>query len=174
MNDGSKYGLVSRIYVVRGQNVMLDKDLAELYGVKPIRLREQVKRNINRSPVKFMFRLTEEEASTMVSQNAIASKSLLGGTNPLVFTEYGVLMLANVIKSDQAIRMSIRIIEVFVALRESLHLQKGLLTKLEKLEAKTLKHDDDLKLIFSYLKKLFNPPMPPPRRIGFRRKDEPS
>lgn len=77
---------------------MLDKDLAALYGVKPIRLREQVKRNINRFPDRFMFQLTENEVTFMVSQNAIPSKQHLGGTLPYAFTEHGVLMLANVLK----------------------------------------------------------------------------
>ena len=97
---------------------MLDRDLAELYGVKSIRLREQVKRNQERFPENFMFQLTEKEVEKMVSQNAIPSKQHLGGYLPYAFTEHGVLMLANVLKSNQAITMSIRIIEIFVKLRK--------------------------------------------------------
>ena len=86
---------------------MLDRDLADMYGVKPFRLREQVKRNADRFPEHFMFQLTDEEVNTMVSQNAIPSLKHLGGSLPLVFSEHGILMLANVIKSKQAITMSI-------------------------------------------------------------------
>lgn len=85
---------MSRIYLIREKKIMLDKDLAELYEVKPIRLREQVKRNMQRFPANFMFRLTEEETDFMVSQNAITSKQQLGGHLPYAFTEHEVLMLA--------------------------------------------------------------------------------
>ncbi len=101
--------LINKIYYIKGHKVMLDRDLAELYDVKPIRLREQVKRNINRFPENFMFQLTEEEVESMVSQNAIPSKKHLGGYLPYVFTEHGVLMLANVLRSERAIQVSIRI-----------------------------------------------------------------
>lgn len=97
---------------------MLDRDLAKIYGVKPIRLREQVKRNLRRFPESFMFRLNENEANLMVSQNAIPSGSYMGGALPLVFTEFGILMLANVLRSETAIEMSIRIIELFVKWRK--------------------------------------------------------
>lgn len=109
---------------------MLDRDLAELYGVKPIRLREQVKRNLKRFPSNFMFLLTEKETEIMVSQNAIPSKKHLGGRLPYVFTEHGVLMLANILKSDAAVQMSIRIIEIFVKLRELLLTHKEILLQL--------------------------------------------
>jgi hypothetical protein len=95
--------IVSKIYLVRGQKIMLDRDLAELYGVETRRLNEQVKRNHYRFPQNFMFKLTEEEAEMMVSQNAIPSKQVLGGSLPNAFTEHGVLMLANVLKSHNAI-----------------------------------------------------------------------
>ena len=92
--------VMNKIYNIRNHKVMLDRDLAELYGVKSIRLREQVKRNITKFHEHFMFQLTEIEVEIMVSQNAIPSKSHLGGTLPFVFTEHGVLMLANVLKSE--------------------------------------------------------------------------
>ena len=82
--------LINKIYLIRGKKVMLDRDLAELYEAKTIRLREQVSRNITRFPVHFMFRLTDKEADNMVSQNAIPSKKHLGGHLPFVFTEHGV------------------------------------------------------------------------------------
>ena len=147
---------------------MLDRDLAELYGSKPIRLREQVKRNKSSFPKHFMLRLTPREVNNMVSQNAIPSKQHLGGYLPYTFTEHGVLMLANVLKSKTAIQASIRIIEIFVSMREMLLTHKDILLQLEKMEKKLTGHDDDLQIIFKYLKQLLNPPARPRRRIGFR------
>ena len=112
--------VMSKIFVLRNQRIMLDRDLAEMYDVKGFRLREQVKRNQDRFPKNFMFQLTEEEVDLMVSQNAIPSKQVLGGSLPYAFTEHGVLMLANVLRSGRAVRMSIKIIEVFVKMRELL------------------------------------------------------
>ena len=146
--------IISKIFLVRGKKVMLDKDLADLYEVKAVRLREQVKRNIVRFPLNFMFRLTEQETEFMVSQNAIPSKQHLGGHLPYVFTEHGVLMLANVLKSERAIKMSIRIIEVFIKIREMLLMEKDILLKLEKLDQKVAGHDKKILLIFEYLRQL--------------------
>ena len=102
--------VLSKIFSFRGYKVMLDRDLAELYGVKAIRFREQVKRNKERFPESFMFQLTENEVEIMVSHFAIPSKQILGGTLPYAFTEHGILMLSNVLKADRATQMSIRII----------------------------------------------------------------
>ncbi len=162
--------VMNKIYLIRGHKVMLDRDLATLYGVMAIRLREQVKRNQERFPENFMFQLTEKEVEYMVSQNAIPSKQHLGGSLPYAFTEHGVLMLANVLKSEQAITMSIRIIEIFVKLRETLLTNKDILLKLEQLERKAVQHDGDIKLIFKYLKELLSPPTEPSRKIGFKQK----
>ncbi|PSL42286.1 ORF6N domain-containing protein [Chitinophaga niastensis] len=164
--------LISKIYYIREHKVMLDRDLAELYDVKPIRLREQVKRNMDRFPENFMFQLTEEEVEGMVSQNAIPSKKHLGGYLPYVFTEHGVLMLANVLRSERAIQVSIRIIEIFVKMREMLSTHKDILLKLEQLEKKSTSHDADIQLIFEYLKELLSPPQEPRNMIGFTRHDE--
>ena len=120
--------ILNKIYYLRKQKIMLDRDLAELYGVQTIRLREQVKRNVNRFPSNFMFRLTEKEATTMVSQNAIPSKKQLGGALPYAFTEHGVLMLAAVLKSDKAMNVSVRVIELFVKMREMLSTNKDILS----------------------------------------------
>ena len=109
--------VMNKIYLIREHKVMLDRDLAELYGVKAIRLREQVKRNQERFPENFMFQLTEKEVENMVSQNAIPSKQHLGGYLPYALQNNGVLMLANVLKSERAITMSLRIIEIFVKFR---------------------------------------------------------
>jgi hypothetical protein len=164
--------LVEKIVIIRGQKVMFDRDLAELYGVKPIRLREQVKRNINRFPDNFMFQLTDAEVDLMVSQNAIPSKKYLGGSLPYAFTEHGVLMLSNVLKSERALAMSIRIIEIFVKLREVMLSHKDILLKVERLERKVVTNDTDIKLIFEYLKELLDPKIEPMRKIGFRRSSE--
>jgi len=164
--------VMNKIYLIRELKVMLDRDLAELHGVKAIRLREQVKRNQERFPEKFMFQLTEKEVETMVSQNAIPSKRQLGGYLPYAFTEHGVLMLANVLKSQRAITMSIRIIEIFVKLREVLLTHKDILLKLEQLETRVVRQDGDIKLIFKYLRELLNPKAEPMRKIGFKHKKE--
>jgi hypothetical protein len=160
--------ILNKIYFIRGQKVMLDKDLAELYGVKPIRLREQVKRNIKRFPEKFMIHLTEKEVELMLSQNAIPSKKLLGGYLPYAFTKYGVLMLANILKSERAINTSIYIIEVFVKLRELVLTNKDILLKLEQLEKKLSNHDEEIELIFDTLKELIKPQNKELTKIGYK------
>lgn len=149
--------VAGKIHLIRNQRVMLDRDLALLYEIKPIRLREQVKRN---------------KARFKVSQIAIPSKQHLGGHLPYAFTEHGVLMLANVLRSKRAIIMSIRIIEIFVKLRESLLTHKDLLLKLEQLERRVDSHDDGIKLIFEHLRDLVSPKHPLEGRIGFRRNNE--
>ena len=146
--------VMNKIYVVRNLKVNLDRDLAELFDVKTIRLREQVKRNTDKFPVHFMFQLTEDEVEMMVSQNAIPSRKHLGGALPYVFTEHGVLQLANVVKSGRATQVSIKIIEVFVKMRELLSFQKELLQKIERLERKDMEQDEKFMLIFKYLKQL--------------------
>ena len=163
--------IVNKIYYIRKQKVMLDRDLAELYGVQAIRLREQVKRNIDRFPTNFMFRLTAKEVETMVSQNAIPSKQQLGGFLPYAFTEHGVLMLAAVLKSKQALDVSISVIEIFVKMRELLSTHKDILLQMQKMEKKLTAHDDDIRLIFEALKQLLNPPQEPRKRIGFKPDD---
>lgn len=160
--------VLSKIYLLRNQKVMLDRDLAELYGVKPIRLREQVKRNRDRFPENFMFQLTEEEVSNMVSQNAIPSKQALGGTFPYVFTEHGVLMLSNVLKSERALKMSIRIIEIFVKLRETLLLHKDVALLAEQVEKRLGKQDDKIALLFGYLNQFMEKEEEPRKPIGFK------
>ena len=137
---------------------MIDRDLANLYGVKSIRLREQVKRNQGRFPAHFMIQLTDEEVDNMVSQNAIPSKQALGGFLPYAFSEHGVLQLANVLKGHQAIDMSIRIIEVFVKLREMLGMYKDVQLLVEQVEKKMLKQDEKIELLFAYLSKFIEKP----------------
>jgi phage regulator Rha-like protein len=160
--------ITEKIHVIRGQKVILDRDLAELYGVKPFRLREQVKRNQDRFPALFMFQLTPNELRALVSQNAIPGYSRLGGTSPYAFTEHGALMVANVLKSEQAVAMSIRIIDLFVRMREMLMTQKDLLLKVEQLEQAVRSHDKDLDKVFACLKELLTRPDQPRQRIGYK------
>lgn len=160
--------IMNKIYVVRGQKVMIDRDLAELYGVETRRLKEQVNRNISRFPDHYMFELTKEEYESLRSQNAILKQGAHAKYLPYAFTEHGVLMLANVLKSGRAIEMSIKVIDVFVKLREMLLTNKDILLKLEQLENKVSGHDENIKLIFEYLKQLVNPPQVARKRIGFK------
>lgn len=164
--------VMSRIFLIRDQKVMLDRDLAELYGVKAIRLREQVKRNKERFPVNFMFQLTEQEIEDMVSQNAIPSKQILGGALPYAFTEHGVLMLSNVLKSERAIQMSIRIIEIFVKLREMLFLHKDLALLAQQVENRLINQDEKIKLLFTCLSKFIEKEKIPRAPIGFKTRKE--
>ena len=144
---------------------MLDKDLAELYGVKPIRLREQVKRNKGRFPPDFMFQLNDKEIDFMVSQNAIPSRKYFGGFKPYVFTEQGVAMLSSVLKSQKAIAVNIAIMRAFVKLREILLTHKELARKFDALEKK---YDSQFKVVFEAIRKLMAPPQEKPKPgIGF-------
>ena len=147
---------------------MLDRDLAEMYNTVPIRLRQQVKRNLDRFPEHFMFQLNENEVDALVSHFAIPSRQHLGGSLPYVFSEHGILMLANVIKSQQAIAMSIKIIEVFVKFREMIISQKDLLLKFEQIEKLIIQHDDDIQTIFQALKQLIQQKNEPRQPIGFK------
>jgi phage regulator Rha-like protein len=160
--------VMRKIYVIREQKVMIDRDLAELYGVKAIRLREQVKRNQSRFPENFMFQLNEQEVNDMVSQNAIPSKQSLGGSLPYVFTEHGVLMLSNVLKSERAVKMSIRIIEIFVKLREMLMLHKDVQLLAEQVEKKLIKQDEKIELLFAYLNRFTEKEDQSRKRIGYK------
>ncbi|MGC3979213.1 MAG: ORF6N domain-containing protein [Paludibacteraceae bacterium] len=163
--------LMSKIYLIRNQKVMLDKDLAALYQVETKRLNEQVKRNLQRFPEDFMFRLSKWEFENLKSQNATSS---WGGTRkyPLAFTEQGVAMLSSVLNSETAIRVNIRIIRVFTKMRTLLLTHKDILLQLEKMEKKMAGHSTDIATIFEYLKQLLNPPNPPRPKIGFRRSNE--
>ena len=163
--------VMSKIYLIRGQKVMIDQDLAALYHVDTRRLNEQVNRNKARFPEDFMFRLTGDEFENLMSQFATSS---WGGRRklPYAFTEQGVAMLASVLNSPVAINVNIQIIRVFTKMRTLLLTHKDILLQLEKMERKLGKHDEQIDLVFGYLKKLFTPPPLPRPRIGFRRKDE--
>ncbi|OIP99643.1 MAG: DNA-binding protein [Zetaproteobacteria bacterium CG2_30_46_52] len=140
--------LQSKIFTIRGLQVMMDRDLAELYGVKAIRLREQVKRNIGRFPDDFMFQLTLNEVEFMVSQNAIPSKQHLGGSLPYVFTEAGVSMLASILKSETAVNMSVQIIRAFVGMRKFISNNAAIFQRLDNIEQKQYLTDTKLDKVF--------------------------
>jgi len=147
----------NRIYTLRDVQVMLDKDLAIFYGVKPIRLREQVKRNIKRFPSDFMFQLTEEEVDFMVSQNAIPSRQYLGGSLPFVFTEQGVATISSVLTSERAIEVNIQIMRAFVAMRRFIASNAKIFQRLDTVERKQIEYkvESDLKFerIFNAIEK---------------------
>lgn len=160
--------IISKIYQLRSTSVMLDRDLAVLFDVKTYRLREQVKRNKMRFPENFMFQLTENEVDVMVSQNAIPSKQYLGGHLPYVFTEHGVLQLSNVLKSERAIQISIKIIELFVKMREMLLTHKDILLQLEEMRKSIKSNDERVDMIYNYLVQFINEQKKPRNEIGFK------
>ncbi len=159
--------VMNKIYLIRGQKVMLDMDLAELYGVETKQLKRAVRRNGIRFPDDFMFELSKEELEILRSQ---IGTSGWGGVRypPMAFTEQGVAMLSSVLNSERAVLVNIHIIRVFTRMREMLLTHKDILLKLEQIERKGIQQDDDIKLIFEYLKELLNPKTEPIRKIGFK------
>jgi ORF6N domain len=166
--------VINKIYIIREQKVMVDRDLAELYAVTTSNLNLAVKRNKDRFPDDFMFQLTKEEFQGLILQFAISKKAGRGGIRklPYAFTEQGVSMLSGVLNSETAIRVHIQIIRVFAKMRELLLTHKDILLQLEKIEKKLTGHDEDIQLIFKCLKQLLTPPQSPRQKIGFKRKDE--
>jgi hypothetical protein len=172
--------IINTIYLIRDKKVMLDRDLAELYGVETRVLNQAVKRNEKRFPKDFMFQLTRRELGDWKSQIVISNKERMGiRKSPLAFTEQGVAMLSSVLYSETAIKVNIQIIRIFTRMRELLLTHKDILIKLEQAEkkmtkqdSKLKKHGEDIRRIFEYLKELLNPPKEPRPWIGFRRKDE--
>jgi flagellar capping protein FliD len=162
--------IMDKIYLIRDQKVMLDRDLAVLFSVKARRLREQIKRNPDKFPSHFMFQLNESEVEIMVSQNAIPSRKHLGGTLPYVFSEYGVLQLANVLSSNIAVQMSIKIIEIFVRLKQILTDTQSLKFEIEMIKKKLQNQDKNIELVFSYLDELIAKQEKnlPRKRIGYK------
>lgn len=159
--------IISKIYVLRGHKVMLDSDLGDLYSVETKRLNEQVNRNTDRSPDDFMFKLTETEFENLKSQNATSS---WGGRRklPYAFTEHGVLMLSSVLSRKRAIAANIQIMRIFIRIRKILYNNKEILLKLEQLERQVSKHDQDVQIIFAYIKKLLNYDKSQRMLIGFK------
>jgi DNA-binding PadR family transcriptional regulator len=158
-----------RIYIIRGQKVMLDADLAQLYNVPTSRLNEQVKRNRGRFPADFMFQLHSDEVEILISQNAISSSGHGGRRKPTyAFTEQGVAMLSSVLRSDRAVRVNIAIMRAFVKLREIIATHRELADKIGELEKKFQRHDRQIEAVFDAIRELLQPSTPiPKRRIGF-------
>ncbi len=159
-----------RILTVRGQKVMFDSDLANLYGVTTKRLNEQVRRNGTRFPPDFMFRLTQEEAAGLRSHFA-TSKVGRGGRRypPSAFTEHGAIMLASVLNTTRAVEVSVYVVRAFVRLREMMVSNKEVAAKFGDLERKVARHDEAIRSPVTAIRQLMESPPPAPRRrIGFR------
>ena len=158
-----------RIYLIRGQKVMLDNNLAELYQVATFRLNEAVKRNLNRFPQDFMFQLTKEEAQALISQFAMSNVGRGGRrTLPYVFTEHGVAMLSSVLNSERAVQMNILIIRAFIQLREILASNQNIAQKIKGLEKRQMRDGARTDVIYKIVQRLIQTPVPPKNPIGFR------
>lgn len=167
--------VLNKIYVIRGEKVMIDRDLAELYGVDTGQLKRQVRRNIERFPEDFMFELNREEHENLRSQFGTSS---WGGARyaPMAFTEQGVAQLSSVLNSGRAIAVNIQIIRLFTRMRKMLLTHQEILSQLEQMNRKMTGQDERIDLIFDYLEKLEaskkTESEQPRKRIGYRRKDE--
>ena len=158
----------TKIYVIRGKKVMLDRDLALLYEVETRALNQAVKRNIKRFPEEFMFQLSEEEMSDWKSQIVISNSIKMGlRKRPLAFTEHGVAMLSSVLKSERAIQVNIKIIKTFIKLREILLTHQELKQHIEKIEQRVDGHEQYFRIVFDALKQLMEPDNLPQKKIGF-------
>ena len=159
--------IASKIVMLRHKKVMLDRDLAELYGVPTGTFNQAVKRNKDRFPNDFMFQLTRQEVMNLKSQFVISS---WGGIRkmPYAFTEQGVAMLSSVLNSKRAVQVNIQIMRIFTKLRELVLSHKDLRRKIEALERKDKQHDKQIESVFEVLKQLLTPPEKPKRQIGFR------
>ncbi len=165
--------ILSKIYEIRGEKVMIDRDLAELYGVETKVLKQAVRRNTHRFPEDFMFEMTKEEFQIWRSQ-IVTSKSEKMGLRyaPFCFTEQGVTMLSCVLNSQRAIEVNIRIIRTFSKMREMLLTHKDLLLEMEAIRKKVASQDEKIELIFDYLKQFIKEKETPKVLVGFKRKNE--
>ena len=156
-----------RIILIRGRRVMLDADLADLYGVTTKRLNEQVKRNKDRFPTEFMFQLDSQEKDELVA-NCDRLKNLKHSSSlHYVFTEHGAVMLATVLNSPKAVEISILVVKAFIRLREMLGAHKELAIKLDELERQIQGHDESIQTLFEAIHQLMTPPSTKSRQIGF-------
>ncbi len=163
--------IMDKIYLIRGQKVMLDRDLSELYGVETKRLKEAVKRNLFRFPEDFMFELTKEEFANWRTQFATSNSDRMGlRYSPMVFTEHGVLMLSSVLNSKKAISVNIQIMRIFTKIRVMLTDTLSLKLEIETIKKKLQNQDKNIELVFSYLDELITKQenKSPRKRIGFR------
>jgi phage regulator Rha-like protein len=158
----------SRISLIRGQRVILDSDLAELYGVEVRSLNQQVKRNARRFPDDFVMQLTAEEVASLRSQNVISNPGR-GGSRylPYAFTEHGAIMAASVLNSERAVEMSIFVVRAFVRMREALAANQQIMSKLAELEQRVESHDTSIQDLIEAIRELMEPPPATDRRIGF-------
>jgi len=165
--------VMSKIYEIREEKVMIDRDLAELYGVETKRLKEAVRRNINRFPEDFMFEMDKEEFQNWRTQNA-TSKSDQKGLRyaPFCFTEQGVAMLSSVLNSKQAIAVNITIVRTFTKMRRMLLTHKDLLIQMEEIRKKVTGQDEKIDLIFNYLQQFVKQQETPRTSIGFKTKKD--
>ena len=167
--------VMTKIYNIRNQKVMLDRDLAELYGIETKRLKEQVRRNKDRFPDDFMFEMTKDELKDWRSQFAMSNSEVMGMRRPpFVFTEHGVLMLSSVLNSKRAIQVNIQIVRIFSKMREILLTHKDLLLKMEQMEYLQERQGEDIDVIFKYLEKLLKKDKEKEtqekrKRIGYKR-----
>jgi len=157
----------TKILFIRDQQVMLDKDIAALYEVKPIRLREQVQRNIERFPEDFMFRLSEEEVDFMVSQNAIPSRKHLGGSLPYVFTEQGVASLSGVLKSKKAAEVHVQIMRAFVEMRRFIQNNARIFARLDSVERRQISFESETEKNFEKVFQALESAEPPKQGIFY-------
>jgi len=165
----------SKIFVLRGQRVILDSDLAELYGVQVRHLNQQVKRNAKRFPLAFRFQLSAHELKILRSQNVISSERHGGARYlPYAFTEHGAIMAATVLNSERAIGMSVFVVLAFVRMRRAIAGHRHILTKLAQLERRLESHDADIQDLMDAIRELMSPEEPNRRRIGFEVPSPPS
>jgi hypothetical protein len=168
--------IINKIYSVRGHKVMLDRDLAQMYGVETRVLNQAIKRNAKRFPADFMFQMTHQELSDWMSQIVISNKVKMGlRKRPNVFTEQGVAMLSSVLNSETAIEVNIQIIRIFTRLRQMRSDNIELRLEVEKIKGKLINQQNDMRIIFHYLDKLLDKresPNPPREAIGFKIKQE--
>lgn len=159
----------SKIFVLRGQRVILDRDLAELYGVEVRQLNQQAKRNAKRFPPAFRFQLSPHELKILRSQNVISSEGHGGARYlPYVFTEHGAIMAATVLNSERAIEMSVFVVLAFVRIRRAIAGNRNVLTKLAELERRLEGHDAEIHGLMEAIRELMAPEEPNRRRIGFK------
>jgi hypothetical protein len=169
--------IMSKIYIIRGVKVMLDRDLAKLYEVETRVLNQAVRRNEKRFPGDFMFQMSKEEMNAWKSQIVISNSEKMGLRKPpLAFTEQGVAMLSSVLNSDRAIIVNIQIIRVFTKIRQLIETHSEILRKLEQIEKKDIEHDQHIMLIFEYLRQLEQSRQQQDdqsnrKKIGFRQED---
>lgn len=166
--------LETLILTIRNKKVLIDADLATIYGVPTKALNQAVKRNSDRFPEDFLFQLSDTEKQQVVTNCDHLARLKFSKTCPYAFTEHGALMAANLLNSPEAVKMSVYVVRAFIKQRELLMAQSDVLKKLAQMDAKLLKHDDALRIIWRELQPLLSPPLSPPKpEIGLHVREEP-